>query len=91
MYTIWFKDGQGRQEGLTEDQMRKAAVRYDFDAKTVISEGETLMTEDYGETVVGGCFKTNQPESRGHKKRGHCPLNFISDFQMAEAKKLTLC
>ena len=58
-YTIWFQDGGGRQEGLTEDQMRKAAVRYDFDAKTVISEGETLMTEDYGETVVGGCFKTN--------------------------------
>ena len=56
-YTIWFQDGGGRQEGLTEDQMRKAAVRYDFDAKTVISEGETLMTEDHGETVVGGCFK----------------------------------
>ena len=58
-YTIWFQDGGGRQEYLTEDQMRKAAVRYDFDAKTVISEGETLMTEDHGETVVGGCFKTN--------------------------------
>tara|TARA_R100000234_G_scaffold17279_1_gene9479 strand:- start:688 stop:879 length:192 start_codon:yes stop_codon:yes gene_type:complete len=56
-YTIWFADGQGRQELLTESEMRKAAERFDFDANSVISEGSTVMTEDQGETVVGGCFK----------------------------------
>ena len=56
-YTIWFADGQGRQELLTESEMRKAAERFDFDAKSVMSEGSTVMTEDQGETVGGGCFK----------------------------------
>lgn len=61
-YTIWFADGQNRQELLTESEMRKAAMRFDFDAKSVISEGSTVMTQDEGETVVGGCFKVEVVE-----------------------------
>ena len=60
-YTVWFRDGGGRQEFLTESEMRKAAEKFDFDAKNVISEGSSVMTERTGEglIVVGGCFRVD--------------------------------
>ena len=64
-YSIWLKDGEGPQEFLSEDQMRKAAVRFDFDAEEVITTGETWMwvegVEPYNspswnsEDICGGC------------------------------------
>ena len=55
-YTIWFQDGGGRQEGLTEDQMRKQSERYSFDADEVVESGEVTFIDELGEEV-GGCFK----------------------------------
>jgi len=57
-YTIWFRDGGGRQEGLTEDQMRKQSERYSFDADEVVESGELTFIDELGEEI-GGCFKTN--------------------------------
>ena len=55
-YTIWFQNGGGRQEGLTEDQMRKQSERYSFDADEVVESGEVTFIDELGEEV-GGCFK----------------------------------
>ena len=66
-YCIWFKDGQGREESLSEDQMRKASKRFGFDEEEVINTGETWIwangVEPYNspsaisEDIWGGCFK----------------------------------
>ena len=66
-YCIWFKDGEGRKESLSEDQMRKAAKRFGFDEEEVINTGETWIwangVEPYNspsaisEDICGGCFK----------------------------------
>ena len=70
-YTIWFADGMGRvansetqstwQGLLTESEMREAAEKFDFDAKNVISEGSSVITENTNEgfIVVGGCFRVD--------------------------------
>ena len=68
-YTIWFQDGGGRQEGLTEDQMRKQSESFSFDPEEVITTGETWIWEEgvepydnpswNSEDICGGCFKTN--------------------------------
>ena len=60
-YTIWFQDGGGRQENLTEDQMRKQSERFDFDADEVVESGEVTFIDEFGEEV-GGCFKESHKE-----------------------------
>mgnify|MGYP003646134372 FL=1 len=65
-FTIWFQDGGGRQEFLSEDQMRKAAERFSFDADEVVESGETWIWENgvepynspswNSEDICGGCF-----------------------------------
>ena len=66
-YTIWFQDGGGRQEFLTEEQMRKQAESVSFDPEEVITKGETWMWEegvepydnpsDNSEDICGSCFR----------------------------------
>ena len=66
-YTIWFKDGGGRQEFLTEEEMRKQSKIFSFDAEEVIHFGETYMWEEgvkpynnprwNSDDICGGCFK----------------------------------
>ena len=70
IYTIWFADGGGRQESLTEEEMRKQSKIFSFDAEEVIHFGETYMwpegIEPYdnprptSDDVVGGCYKVNK-------------------------------
>ena len=67
-YTIWFQDGEGDQEFLTEQQMRKESERYSFDAEDVVQFGEVFFWRigvkpyanpsylDYNH-ISGGCFK----------------------------------
>ena len=69
-YTIWFQDGGGRQEFLTEEQMRKQSRLFNFDPEQVIQFGETFMWADgiepydnprsLSDDVVGGCYKVNE-------------------------------
>jgi len=64
-FTIWFKDGAGRQEGLTESQMREQSKRFGFDADEVLTKGEAFMWADgvepyadpswFSDDIVGGC------------------------------------
>ena len=69
-YTIWFGDGGGRQELLTEEQMRKQSELYGFDPEEVIHSGEAYMwtegIEPYdnprptSDDVIGGCYRVNK-------------------------------
>ena len=58
-YTIWFRDGGGRQEYLTEERMREQSKRFDFDADEVVESGEVKFLDEDGDEV-GGCFKETQ-------------------------------
>ena len=67
VYTVWFQDGGGNLEFLSEQQMREQAKRYRFDAEEVINYGETFMwnegVEPYdnpssqSDDICGGCYK----------------------------------
>ena len=57
LFTMWFEDGQGRQDIWGRRELRKYARQYDFNADEVISAGETKMLCEYGCGVVGGVFK----------------------------------
>ncbi len=69
-YTIWFQDGGGRQEFLTEEEMRKQSKIFSFDPEQVIQFGETFMWADgiepydnprsASDDVVGGCYRANK-------------------------------
>ncbi len=66
-YTLWFQDGEGRQEFLTEQQMREESERYSFNAEEVVQHGETFFwnigVKPYdnprsdSDDICGGCFK----------------------------------
>ena len=56
LYTMWFKDGEGRTLIEGRAQLRKFSKRYDFNLNEVISNGETEMLDMDG-NVVGGVFE----------------------------------
>lgn len=74
IYTVWFQDGGGNLEFLTEQQMRELSKRYRFDAEEVVNYGETFMwaegVEPYDNPswnscdVCGGCYRIDQ-EAKG--------------------------
>tara|TARA_R100001510_G_C7609030_1_gene173198 strand:+ start:337 stop:579 length:243 start_codon:yes stop_codon:yes gene_type:complete len=67
VYTVWFQDGGGNLELVTEQQMRELSKRYRFDAEEVVNYGETFMWNDGVEpydkpsrnspNICGGCYK----------------------------------
>jgi len=70
-YTIWWRDGGGREESLTYAEMVEAADRFGFAAlprskrseETYILEGDAEVTDqalltERSDGVVGGCFST---------------------------------
>jgi len=58
-YTLWFRDGQGSQDFLTEAEMRVQAERFNFSADDAInSRSGAVMTDEDGDNI-GGCYKDN--------------------------------
>ena len=54
-YTMWFKDGSGREMFMDKD-VDDYAKRFDFDAQELRSQGEVDFIDEYGD-IVGGVFK----------------------------------
>ena len=55
-YCIWFRDGQGSQDFLTEAEMRVQAERFNFSADDAInSRSGAVMTDEDGQNL-GGCY-----------------------------------
>ena len=57
LFTMWFEDGQGRQDICGRRELRKYAKQYDFNAEEVINTGETKMFCGFGSGIVGGVFR----------------------------------
>ena len=56
-YRIWFSDGQGSQDFLSEGEMRVQAEIFNFSAEDAISSPSGAVMVDEDGNSVGGCYR----------------------------------